>query len=138
MAPDGLAGFWTGLKRADGKGMAEIHEPGASALGAAGDPGGYQHLVKGLRHHGRGERPVATRDKEMRVGPRGTPALCEIGRKCGPRRGMERQQAAFLKLALSDEQAVIRHIREVEGAGFRHPHPGDGEQPKQGTVGLWP
>jgi hypothetical protein len=83
--------------------------------------------VKRLRHHGPRERALPTRDKEVFIRPGDTPALDEIAVERRTRRGMQRQQAAFLKFRVSDEQAVDRHIREMQGQGFRHTHTGDGE-----------
>lgn len=61
------------------------------------------------------------------VRPGDTSALDQIAVERRTRRGVQRQQAAFLKFRVSDEQAVDRHIREMRGQGFRHTHTGDGE-----------
>jgi hypothetical protein len=61
------------------------------------------------------------------VRPGDTSVLDEIAVERRTRRGVQRQQAAFLKFRVSDEQAVDRHIREMRGQGFRHTHTSDGE-----------
>ena len=120
----------------NGKGMPQIDEPRASTTGGMENPSGREHLVKRLRDHSPREWAVPTRDKEIRVHPGDTATLKEILVERRPRRRMQRQQAAFLELGVPDEQAVDRHIRELQGQGFRHPHTSDREQAKQRAVGL--
>ena len=67
---------------------------------------------------------------------RDTPALGEIWSSAARVVACSGSKRLFWNLRVPDEQAVSRHIREVQGPGFRHPHPGDGEQPKQRAVGL--
>jgi hypothetical protein len=74
----------------------------------------------------------------MRVEPSDTAALAEIAAEYGTGRVIQGQHAAFLELRVSDEQAVVGHIREMQCPGFRAPHSSDGQQPEEGTVGLGP
>jgi len=138
MTPDVLSGLGALLQGADGKGMPEIHEPRASTPWDLGNPCRREYLVKCLGDHRPRERPVATGDKQMRGRPGDPPALGKIVLERRSRRGMEREQTTFLELGVPDVQTVHCHIRAMEGEGFSHTHPRDGEQTKQRTVGLWP
>ena len=72
----------------------------------------------------------------MWVEPNDTATLAEIAVEGGTGRVLQGQQAAFLELRVSDEQAVD-HIRKMQCPGCA-PHASDGQQPEEGTVGLGP
>jgi len=91
MATDGVTGLMTPLKRAHGKGMAQVHEPGASPTGFTGNPRSREHLVKCLRHHGVGELPTAASDKEMRIGSGGSAPSDAIAIERRTGRAMQRE-----------------------------------------------
>lgn len=68
MATDRLTGFRTPLEGTHGKGMSQVHQPETSTSGSMGNPGVFEDLMKGLRHHGSRELSASASDKEMRIG----------------------------------------------------------------------
>ncbi len=98
MATDVIAGLRGLFERSDGKRMSQINKPGTTAARLTGNAGGVEHLVKRLLHHGVGEFAMTARDKEVRVSTRNLLATVEIAVKCRPRRLVQGQQAAFVKL----------------------------------------
>ena len=106
MTPDVLSGLGALLQGAHGKGVPEIHEPGTSTSRGLRNPCRREHLVKRLGHHRARERTMATGDKQMWARPGDAPALGEILLECRSRRGMQREQTAFLELTVPDVQPI--------------------------------
>jgi hypothetical protein len=142
MATDGVTGLRTPRKRAHGKGMAQVHTPGASPTGFTGNPRRHEHLVQGLRHHGVGELPTATRDHEMRIGSGGSApsAARALERRLG--RARPREQPALVERGFAEAQPLGGDIGQRQGPRLRDPPPRDRQQPQQppvrlGTSGAW-
>lgn len=127
VAADVITGLRGVFERPYGEGVPQINEAGARAAGLPGNACRREHVMKRLRHHSPGEPAMTARDKEMGVGARRALALDTLAVKRASGRGMQGQEAAFLELGVPDEQAVLRHVREVEGQRFRNTHPGDRE-----------
>jgi hypothetical protein len=81
---------------------------------------------------------MATGDKQLWARPGDAPALGKILLECHSRRGMQREQTAFLELTVPDVQPIARHVCVLEGESFGYTHPRDREQAKQRTVGVGP
>jgi hypothetical protein len=138
MTPDVLPGLGALLQSAHGKGVPEIHAPGTSTARGLRNPCRREHLVQRLGHHRARERTMATGDKQRWACPGDALALGQRLLEGHSRRGLPREQTAFLERTGPDVQPSTRHVCVLEGERFGYTPPRDREQAKHGTVGVGP
>jgi len=136
LSPDVIASFGRGEKRTRGKGMPKVDEPWASSPLLVWDASGSKKVDEGLGDTQATEWPLPEGEEQMRIGACKLAALQQvlIERRTG--RGMNRDETAFAKLGLANDQAIGRDIGKAQAQGFRDPQACRRQQPQERGIGV--